>query len=320
MRTVFFLFLVAAVGILPIPSVGFSSIRQNHVTCNDDGLVSVEAHNQILGPLLDEIAEALKLKIYLYDNSGNDKVTVSVHDADPKEVLLTVLRNRSYCVFFRQDAPVIGVERIDGLVLKERDQRSSSGRGVFSVKQNSSRKDNNRTVLSAGAVSVTGRGGTSREKTSRHGDAEDTETGDGRIISAGNGVNQGESDPDDELESDWESEQYLEEEASGGYEDADDYYAETDENDDYYAENYETDDGYWDDGESYDTGSSLSSSSTDSQIVSLKNQIESLQEQIQSGEAEAWYEKWSEIKGEKYITHPGVTLAQLQEKLNNLQN
>lgn len=55
-----------------------------------------------------------------------------------------------------------------------------------------------------------------------------------------------------------------------------------------------------------------------SKIASLKGKIESIQQQIESGEADRWYEKWSGIKGEKYVTHPAEKLTRLEEQLEEL--
>lgn len=54
------------------------------------------------------------------------------------------------------------------------------------------------------------------------------------------------------------------------------------------------------------------------QAQHLQQMIDTLEEQIDSGYAQQWYEKWSQIKDPKYITHPEDRLAELYARLANL--
>ncbi|MFH0725680.1 MAG: hypothetical protein V2B19_04900 [Pseudomonadota bacterium] len=119
MKTTFMPFLLAALWAMLAPSNGFGAAHAIHVTFNEDGLVSIDAHSQRLDELLEEIADVLKLRIYLYEVSESEKVTVSVHDYEPDEALRAILRNRNYCVVFGRNEDLERIRRIDGLNAKQ---------------------------------------------------------------------------------------------------------------------------------------------------------------------------------------------------------
>lgn len=298
------LFLVMAAFTLIVPLSGFAAISKNQVTYKN-GLVSIEARNEKLEDLLNEIAEVLSIKVYLYDNSGRDDVTVSLHDCEPVEALRSVLRNRNYSIIFNDEQGEAGVERLYGLNSKveNRSGRSRSSAGQRSTSGNTA---NN----SAGRTSRTESGGNSKGtmraaagSTAGGARAEASRNESSRYLSSktGNNETQTLSVQDDGTENlEWDETGYWEDEGES----------------ESSQQGSKEDDSYWEsDEDSYDTDDFDPRAS---EIALLENRIEDIQQQIDSGEADLWYEKWSEIRGDRYVTHPEVTMARLENKLNDL--
>jgi hypothetical protein len=330
------LFVLAAfVIIMSTPQTGISAIPKNTVTYAD-GLISIQYSGKKLGYLLDEIAEMLSITVYLYDNSGSEIVTISIEDRDPVDALRSILRNRNYCIVFNEASGMAGVERLYGLTGKPSRSFGLSRRRTTNVKTGNSAlasvrnyvddEGSENSTLSAGNYAEDGQG----KRTGV------MQNGRNRVFSDGGGrdqspeldnsydlqLSQTDVTESEGLSGSWEEEVYdnnYEQASDGSQQDSSSYYAKVD--DDYWETedaNYsKTGDDYWEtEDASYGTNDAYNDQ--DSKIASLESQIENIQEQIESGEADRWYEKWSNIKGEKYITHPQENLARLEEKLEEL--
>jgi hypothetical protein len=305
-----------ALSIVCLPLYGLCAIPKTRVVFTG-GLVSIEANGQRLEKILNEIADVLSVKVFLYDDAGNEKVYVSIQDKEPVEALQSVLRNRKYCLLFVDDKTETGVERIYGFEENRSYQiamSNTSGKGLSGAGGNADSRE--RSSSRSNTIDRT------RGVRSRNSNALETDNNNvakGYLIDSGNReglsdvAEEGEGAPHYYSNASGARNEYLE---SNSFED---YNSSSDDNrsDNEYSQSMQDDESE-EKSDEYAYSNEDVSDADDSTVGRLESQIQMIEQQIESGYADKWYDHWVEIRGEKYVEHPEVRLERLENKLAQL--
>ena len=315
-----FLWVLIGVFILASPCTG--ATRKDRLLIYDRGLVSFQAENLPLGALLERLASAAGVEIYLADKLPNRPADVSFDKRPLIDVLDSLLRGFSYAVIYSEGADgrqrvfldldkdqvaegstIELIRQVDIADVAGMDDRSDTTSFIVSSPSLPELRDGD-SHIGSGLYeldgtrwqSVSGQPASSPEPSSFFSSRSTTSGYSAGLGTTGASVpNSGDSGVSGSTDS----------EVSGS--DAQDDYQESSNVDSRSAPA-----GFYDDYENM--------SDSEKQIAQLEFQISRLEKDIESGEADRFYQHWASIKDPKYVYNHREDLAYKQQRLAELKD